>query len=732
MSADRTQQQPYDDQLRAQQLSLKRTSAPGEVPGYETQRLLGSGAYGEVWVGVDRTTGRQVAIKFFRHRTGVDWQLLSREVEKLVFLSADRYVVQLLDVGWSHDPPYYVMEYVENGSLEDYLAQQPALPVAEAVRLFRDVTVGLLHAHGKGVLHCDLKPANILLDEDHKPRLADFGQSRLSHEQTPALGTLFYMAPEQADLEAVPDARWDVYALGALLYCMVTGGPPHRSEETVKQIDTAVDLPDRLARYRQSIRTAPPLTAHRKVRGMDRALAEILERCLAVDPDARFPNVQAVLDALEARRERQQRLPLTVLGIVAPVMLLLIMALFGWRGYHRAIVDSDAAIISRAQESNQFAAQYVATNVSSEIERYYRAVERVADDPEFQNLVIETVEHPELAPLVNRLSDPAAMQGMASDRERFIHHPARGKLQRRVEELMADERKPRAASWFVTSADGLQIASVFDGETIGGTIGRNFAWRTYFHGGESDLPRDARPPRVAHIRRTSLSAPYQSTGTKAWKVAVSTPVFKDGRFLGVVAMSIELGNIIDFQGNAEHAQFAVLVDDRPGDQQGTILQHPLLHKMREEYGQVPERFNKYRVDITPEFDNPKYRYHDPLAQDREGAAYEGDWIVAAAPVKLPIARGDTEGTTGASGLTVLVQEDWSAAAAPAHQLARRLAREGLWALGIVMVVIFSLWFFVVRNLGEWRESPVKPPRKKTPRRPLAGQPTMGMPTETKR
>ena len=231
-----------------------------------------------------------------------------------------------------------------------------------------------------------------------------------------------------------------------------------------------------------------------------------------------------------------------------------------------------------------------------------------------------------------------------------------------------------------------------------------------------------------------MSAPYQSTGTKAWKVAVSTPVFKEGRFLGVVAMSIELGNIIDFQGNAEHAQFAVLVDDRPGDQQGTILQHPLLHKMREEHGQVPERFNKYRVDITPAFDDPKYHYHDPLAQDAEGAAYAGNWIVAAAPVKLPIARGDGAGATGGSGLTVLVQEDLAAAAAPAHQLARRLAREGLWALGIVMVVIFALWFFVVRKLGEWRETPVKSSRTRTrsPPRPLAGQPTIGMPTETKR
>ena len=143
----------------------------------------------------------------------------SREVEKLVFLSADRYVVQLLDVGWDADPPYYVMEYVENGSLDDLLCSGTARSAsAEAVEMFREIAVGLAHAHGKGVLHCDLKPANILLDQDHRPRLADFGQSRLSHEQKPALGTLFYMAPEQADLEAVPDVRWDVYALGAILY----------------------------------------------------------------------------------------------------------------------------------------------------------------------------------------------------------------------------------------------------------------------------------------------------------------------------------------------------------------------------------------------------------------------------------------------------------------------------------------------------------------------------------
>ena len=136
--------------------------------------------------------------------------------------------------------------------------------------LFREVAVGLLHAHAKGVLHCDLKPANVLVDQDGWPRLADFGQSRLSHEQTPALGTLFYMAPEQADLQAVPDVRWDVYALGALLYCMLTGGPPYRSQAAVTEFETAADLDERLARYRQLIASSPTPSAHRQIAGVDR------------------------------------------------------------------------------------------------------------------------------------------------------------------------------------------------------------------------------------------------------------------------------------------------------------------------------------------------------------------------------------------------------------------------------------------------------------------------------
>ena len=111
-----------------------------------------------------------------------------------------------------------------------YEEQVPA--IRQRLDLFIQVCRALQHAHQKGVIHRDVKPANILLDQDHRPRLADFGQSRLSHEQTPALGTLFYMAPEQASgcLDEI-DCRTDVYGLGALLYEILTGLPPFSGAE---------------------------------------------------------------------------------------------------------------------------------------------------------------------------------------------------------------------------------------------------------------------------------------------------------------------------------------------------------------------------------------------------------------------------------------------------------------------------------------------------------------------
>src|SRR5436190_10345433 len=107
---------------RSQSLSRMSGTAPGVAPGYDIVRCLGEGSFGSVWLATEARTGRQVAIKFYTHRQGLDWSLLSREVEKLAVLYTSRNIVGLLDVGWDRDPPYFVMEYLEQGALAKRLA----------------------------------------------------------------------------------------------------------------------------------------------------------------------------------------------------------------------------------------------------------------------------------------------------------------------------------------------------------------------------------------------------------------------------------------------------------------------------------------------------------------------------------------------------------------------------------------------------------------------------------
>src|SRR4051812_7703565 len=101
------------DRQQAKQLSERPLYPPARIPGYEQERFLGRGAYGEVWMAVNSNIGKRVAIKFYSQRGGLDWSLLSREVEKLSYLFHDRYVVQLLEVGWEAEPPFYIMEFME-------------------------------------------------------------------------------------------------------------------------------------------------------------------------------------------------------------------------------------------------------------------------------------------------------------------------------------------------------------------------------------------------------------------------------------------------------------------------------------------------------------------------------------------------------------------------------------------------------------------------------------------
>lgn len=690
MSTDRTEIQGGVERRRAMDMSLKRGHPPTQVPGYEPERFLGIGAYGEVWVATERNTSRRVAIKFYAHRGGLDWSLLSREVEKLAFLFADRYVVQLLGVGWEADPPYYIMEYLEKGSLADRIAQG-RIPVDEAVSLFRDVATGLVHAHGKGVLHCDLKPANILLDQDGKPRLADFGQSRLSTEQAPALGTMFYMAPEQADLDAVPDARWDVYALGALLYCMLTASPPHRTGNTVDQFEQTPDLTARLAKYRETIEQSPVPSAHRKVRGVDKMLSAIVDRCLAPDPAKRFPNVQAVLDALDERASRLARRPIMVLGAVGPALLLAVVTWFAWQGFNRAVQESNAALTAGALDTNRFAAQFAARNAAFELERRYELVERMARSVHFRNRLAKALAQPELRAMLAELSNPKCNAAdLAPLREEFRNRPDRRALQTALAAAIptaaaptSKDDKEKVASWFFCDQSGVSMLRVPEGTTIG----KDFAWRSYFHGGPHDKDENWRPKPGEHLRATTLSDVFRSKATGRWIVAISAPVFDDSpqkKYLGVIAMTAQIGHFVKFP-DSNSQLFAVLVNNREGAKKGVIVQHPLFDELLAREQKLPDRLQDYRVSAADLPNNPERQadYRDPLAADPEGGDYNRRWLARMEPVRVR----DQD-----IGWIVIVQQAYDSAIGDTlEKLTGGLVHSGLIALGLIALVMAGLW-----------------------------------------
>lgn len=715
-----------DEQLAAQQQSLRGRRPPTNVPGFEPVRFLGSGAYGEVWLAIDRNTRRQVAIKFYAHRGGLDWSLLSREVEKLAFLFADRRVVQLLAVGWDADPPYYVMEFLEDGSLEDRLQRGP-IPTTDALDIFREVCLGLMHSHAKGVLHCDLKPANVLLGRDGKPRIADFGQSRLSHEQSPALGTLYYMAPEQADLQAVPTVAWDVYALGALLYRMLVGQPPHRSQTFAQRIEQSGALEARLQSYREAIEKAKPPQGHRAAPGVDRPLAEIIERCLDPDPKKRFPNVQSVLDALDQRRMKRARRPLLVMGAIGPALLLGVMTLFAWNGFRVAMDDSRQAVLERASESNRFAAQFVAEAVARQIDHRYRTLEQVADDE-----------------LLRKYMEEARRQG------RF-DGSARSKLELRLQDLMRQYNPDQANEiWFLCDAAGVQLVRLpIDNRTIG----RSFAFRDYFHGRGADLP-----PETTDIK--PIEAPYQSIvfvgkSSKRRQVAFSVPVRapspdpKKAPVLGVLASTVELGSFAELRSGKQSGadQLAMLVDVRSDEsgKPGSVLEHPYLNKLLkspEHRDNPPKRYvngtqvarlqelielQKKQRSLQEQLDEQEEAeensaapsptavqleaslnetagltaaksfdpdYADPMSEEFE--EFKGRWLAALEPVVLEdAARGIRD-----TGWVVIIQERYESVIRPIYDLGSQLVRRALLALGVVLAVITALWGLVIASVSD--------------------------------
>ena len=206
---------------------------------YRVERELGRGGMAKVYRGEDTVLGRTVAIKILAPQYADDPNFVTRfrrEAQAAARLS-NQNLVSVFDTGSDDGVHYIVMEFVEGKTLADYLSGGGRIMPERAIDIATDVCRALEAAHAQGVIHRDIKPGNIMLDQRGDVKVTDFGIARVTTNETVAqtaavLGTASYLSPEQAQGQPV-DARSDLYSLGCVLFEMVTGRPPFQGDSPV-------------------------------------------------------------------------------------------------------------------------------------------------------------------------------------------------------------------------------------------------------------------------------------------------------------------------------------------------------------------------------------------------------------------------------------------------------------------------------------------------------------------
>lgn len=329
---------------------------------YTLERELGRGGMATVWLARDLKHQRSVAVKVLRPEvaSALTAERFLREIKTAARL-AHPHIVPLFDSGRADGCLYYVMPYVPGETLRQCLDRERQLPVADALRITADVAEALDYAHRHGLVHRDIKPENVLFEEGHAV-VADFGVSRAIAAAAPgetlteaglAVGTLHYMSPEQAAGDREIDGRADIYALGCVLYEMLTGVPPFQGA-------TAASV------LRQHLVEVPrAIAAHRA--GVPEAVEAAVSKALAKVPGDRWRSGAEFVRALTGAaaptpHARRARRPVAIAILVAGAG---IAALLRWPIHGRA--PGGLAVLYFDNLSRDSADVYLADGLTEEI-----------------------------------------------------------------------------------------------------------------------------------------------------------------------------------------------------------------------------------------------------------------------------------------------------------------------------------------------------------------------------
>ncbi len=258
-----------------------------QMGNYRIQQLLGKGGFAEVYLASHIYIKRQAAIKILH--TSIDdgnLEQFCREAE-IVGSLRHRHIINVVDFGIEDQTPYLVMDYLPQGSLRTQYPQGMRLPLDQVVAYTKQIAIALQYAHKQHVIHQDIKPANILLNEENEAVLSDFGlaliiQSMISLSTQNPAGTPCYMAPEQ--IRGKPCAASDQYALGIMVYEWLCGTAPFRGPV--------------LAIYNQHLNVTPSGLCG-QVPSLSTNVESVVLRALSKEPSDRFPNIQEFAFALE-------------------------------------------------------------------------------------------------------------------------------------------------------------------------------------------------------------------------------------------------------------------------------------------------------------------------------------------------------------------------------------------------------------------------------------------------